>query len=114
MFAHAIAAGIPDDRKSAGDHQAWGSPCTTSGISDTDVFDSEVVRSPALPGSQVYREADRTGGTSTKRGGSEKMESRMKKNGEVGQLIGGGWVNLLSAVTFYSVLLLSVLLRDVT
>ena len=38
----------------------------------------------------------------------------MKKNGEVGQLIGGGWVNLLSAVTFYSVLLLSVLLRDVT
>jgi hypothetical protein len=26
----------------------------------------------------------------------------MKKNGEAGQLIGGGWVNLLSAVTMNS------------
>jgi hypothetical protein len=64
-----------------------------------DVFDFWIVRSPSLPGSQVYREANETGETSTKRGGSEKIEIQMKKNGEVGQLIGGGWVNLLSAVT---------------
>jgi hypothetical protein len=64
-----------------------------------DVFDSWIVRSLSLPGSQVSRETDKTGGTSTKIGGSEKMEIQMEKNGEVGLLIGGGWVTLLSAVT---------------
>ena len=38
-------------------------------------------------------------GRQQKEAGRKKWNPEWKKNGEVGQLIGGGWVNLLSAVT---------------
>jgi hypothetical protein len=52
---------------------------------------SLVLRSTGKPTEQVGRQR--------KEVGLKKWNPEWKKNGEVGQLIGGGWVNLLSAVT---------------
>lgn len=55
---------------------------------------SLVLRSTGKPTEQVGRQR--------KEVGLKKWNPEWKKNGEVGQLIGGGWVNLLSAVTSLS------------
>ena len=52
---------------------------------------SLVLRSTGKPTEQAGRQQ--------KEAGRKKWNPEWKKNGEVGQLIGGGWVNLLSAVT---------------
>ena len=54
---------------------------------------SLVLRSTGKPTEQAGRQQ--------KEAGRKKWNPEWKKNGEVGQLIGGGWVNLLSAVTHW-------------
>ena len=60
---------------------------------------SLVLRSTGKPTEQAGRQQ--------KEAGRKKWNPEWKKNGEVGQLIGGGWVNLLSAVTFFLALTVS-------